>query len=290
VSFNRLDVLTQCLDALTAQAAGLDVEVIVVRDAGHQDTSDVKSRFSHVRWIDPPARATVPEMRQLGMRACQGDIVALLEDDCVVDPAWCLAVIEAHASDDAAIGGAVEPGRYGRALDWAVYFCEYGRFMLPLRPQANIALALAGDHVTYKRAALHETLSDLADGFIDMFVHTSWANARVPMRTEETLVVRNVNSWSLRHVTMVPYHHGRAFAGERFSGRSAWFRAVMTCLAPALPPLKIGRVVADAMSRKRYRWRLLYALPWIVVFMTSWSLGEAIGCASGPGASLSQWR
>jgi glycosyltransferase involved in cell wall biosynthesis len=291
VSFNAPRLLEQCLEAMAVQSRERDVEIVVVMDAGRAGAySRVKERFARVCWMDAPPSSTVPQMRSLGMQRCRGDIVALLEDDCVVGPAWCDAVMAAHRTEDVAIGGAVEPGTYRRAIDWAVYFCEYGRFMLPLRPQPSMALALAGDHVTYKRPVLRQMLPNPGEGFQDFLVHSAWADASMPMRTEETLVVRNVNSWSLRHVTSVPYHHGRAFAGQRFAGRPAWFRAATGCLAAALPLLKIGRVIGDTVARRRFIGRLVQALPWMVVFMTSWSLGEAVGCVRGPGASASRWR
>lgn len=291
VSFNAPALLAQCVSAIAAQSRPSEVEIVVVADATRAEALDALTpRFPSVRIVRAPASSTVPRMRVLAIEQCRGDIVALLEDDCVVEPGWCDAISAAHRGDEVAVGGAVEPGPYRRGLDWAVYFCEYGRFMLPLRPQPEIALALAGNHVSYKRHVVQRALPDLAGGFYDLFVHTTWAAARLPMRAEQNLVLRNLNSWSLRHVTTVPYHHGRAYAGQRFAGQPAWRRAGIGCLALALPVVKVGRVVRDVVARRRYAGRLLQALPWIVVFMTSWSVGEAIGCVGGPGTSASKWR
>lgn len=292
VCLNAEPLLHRCLEALAPQVTSGDVEVIAAADAARGDGRVIAARFPFVRWVAAAAGSTVPQRRLLGIARSRGALVGLIEDDCLVDAHWCRAAIAAHATADVAIGGAVEPGGYRRALDWAVYFCEYGRFMLPLRRAGSLALALAGNNVTYKRSALADLpgVGDPGAGFHDLFVHQAWERAGRPMRVEETLVVQNVNSWSLRHVTSVPFHHGRAFAGQRFQGQPASRRLPMSVLALALPVLKTARIVRDALSRKRFIGRLFMALPWIVVFMTSWSLGEAAGYLRGPGGSASQWR
>ena len=291
VSFNAPALLRQTLASVASETDGADAVLFVVAAAERAAAVGACTRdFPAATLIEAPAAATVPQMRALAFARCRGAVVALLEDDCVVEPGWFEAVLAAHRSPDVAIGGAVEPGPYRRGLDWAVYFCEYGRFMRPLRPQPAIALALAGNHVTYKRATLGPALPTSGEGFYDMFVHTAWAEAHMPMRAEENLVLRNINSWTLRHVTTVPYHHGRVYAAQRFGGMPAWRRRGVGCLALALPVLKTGRVARDTLSRKRMVGRLVQALPWIVIFMTSWSIGEAIGCVRGAGRSAAEWR
>jgi hypothetical protein len=291
VSINGEVLLSQCLSALTAQVKPDVVEVLVVADwhrSGGTPNERLKRRFPDVRWIEAPAGCTVPRMRSLAMNASRGEIVALLEDDCVVETGWCDAVLDAHCTTDIAIGGAVEPGPYRRALDWAVYFCEYGRFMLPLPSDGSGALP--GNNVAYKRSVLSRLPAVCRDGFYDVPAHWAWQQAGLPMRCVATVVVRNVNSWSLEHVTNSPYHHGRAFAAQRFADVPVWRRAAFGVLALFLPVLKVVRIVRDTFHRRRLVWRLVQALPLIALFTTSWSVGESVGCMFGPGNSPSKWR
>ena len=288
VSLNRASLLTRCLDALVPQATS-EIEILVVRgtasDGGTIDT--LRASFPRVRWLEAEAGCTVPRMRTLGIDSSRGDIVGLLEDDCVAEQGWCRAALAAHATSDVAIGGAVEPGPYTRALDWAVYFCEYGRFMLPL---PNPPMALAGNNVTYKRAALNRVSSQWRDGLFDVFVHWAWQQEGQPMSNEERMVVRNVNSWSRSHVTSVPYHHGRAFAGRRFERRSTSRRIAFALLVPLLPVVKVARVAGDTIRRRRLFGPLIRAFPWLVLSTICWSIGEGVGALAGPGGSESRWR
>jgi hypothetical protein len=229
----------------------------------------------------------VPRLRGLGIAQARADLIALIEDDCVVADGWCRAAI-ATAGECAAVGGSVEPGPYCKPLDWAVYFCEYGRFMLPL--PVGLDAPLTGNNVVYSRQAL----SDLPDAarldFREAFIHAAWQRAGTPTRVSESLVVRNVNTWSLRHVTTVPFHHGRAYAAERFGARPAPVRVAVAAVGLGLPFLKLFRLAAGTLSRGRLIGRLLVAFPWAMIFVGSWSAGEILGCLAGPGDSQSRWR
>jgi hypothetical protein len=292
VSFNAEAVLVRCLGALTAQARSGDIEILVVRDferAGGRPSIAEDERCPHVRWVKANAGCTVPRMRWLAIDESRGAIVALLEDDCVVEPGWVEAVIAAHRTPDVAIGGAVEPGPYTRALDWGVYFCEFGRFMLPMRRGARIALA--GNNVSYKRAALSRVPAQPDGGFYEVLAHWAWEEQGLPMRAEPSVVVRNINRWPLGYVTRVPFHHGRTFAAQRFADSPRSRRAVLGLLAlGGLPLVKVARIARDAVVRRRLLGRLVQGLPWIVVFSVSWSIGECVGCLFGPGDSPSRWR
>ena len=65
----------------------------------------------------------------------------MTEDHCVAGDGWLQSVVRAHEAADAAVGGAVENGATDRVVDWAVYFCEYGRYMLPSTCATNSGYA-----------------------------------------------------------------------------------------------------------------------------------------------------
>jgi hypothetical protein len=289
-SSNEGALLEQCLDALAPQAASQHVEILVVRASDRAtaiDRNDVTARMPWVRWIDAPLGATVPELRGLGIAAARADRVALLEDDCVVSADWCRQAATVPSSV-AAVGGAVEPGPYRRGLDWAVYFCEYGRFMLPVSSAPSAPLT--GNNVVYSRTALEALPEDMRAQFREVFVHSEWHRTGVPTQATGSLIVHNINTWSVAHVTSGPFHHGRAYAAQRFGARSGVARACLAALTLGLPFLKSVRIASEVISRGRLVGRLALAFPWILVFVTSWSAGELAGCLWGPGTSATRWR
>jgi len=286
VAFNGRAHLARCLQALAAQGCGSSLEVIVVAKVSRlSQAADLPGTCPFVRWIEAPAGQTIPQMRSLGIRHARGAVVALLEDDCVPAAGWAAAVLRAHQGPDIAVGGAVEPGAYRRSLDWAVYFCEYARFMLPL-PEHD-TWVLPGNNVSYKReavAALNDT-----DGLEEVFVHGSWREQGRPMKADPGIVVSNENSWTLAHVSSVPFHHARAFAGKRLAGASLSRRLIYAVSAGALPVVHTGRIIARVARRPRRLLELARAFAWVALFGLSWSAGECVGYACGPGLSRQRW-
>ncbi len=290
-------LLERCLTSLGTPTVPDAVEVIVAEpgEAPGRNTERLKHRFPGIAWACDPRAQTVPELRSLGIARSRGAIVALLEDDCVVGDAWCATVVTAHQTEFAAIGGAVEPGDYATALDWAMYFSEYGRFMLPL-PKGP-ARDLPGTNVSYKRSVLQSlpdgAVSDprqMGRGFYETFVHTALSRAGRRIATDPSLVVYNMNTWTAPEVLGARFHHGRGYAAMRVAGQPVGRRLPFLLVAAILPALQVVRTVREAVTRRRYLGQLGRALPWIVVLSISWATGEFLGYLLGPGGSLSRWR
>ncbi len=296
VSFNGASLLERCLTAIEQQTVRDDIEVVVVeaRGAHHSVASDLRCRFPRMRWLSDPRAETVPQLRNLGIARSRGKVVALLEDDCIAPETWCRSLLDAHRGPCAAVGGAVEPGHFGTAFDWAMYFFEYARFMPPV--PAGDTRALPGTNVSYKRAALAELaqggieVPGQGDGFYEVFVHRALRQRGHRLRLDPALAVCNVNSWAPREVLISRFHHGRSFAAMRVAGRTLRTRIPLLGLAMLLPVIQTARIMKEVIVRRRYLWRAGRALLWIVLLTTSWSLGEFVGYLAGPGNSLSRWR
>jgi hypothetical protein len=286
VCLNNARVLERCLAALRTQSKSSDVEVLAVgRWIDESDHTKLRERFSQVHWIDAPKEDTVPLMRTRGIAASHGAIIALLEDDCVVADGWCQGIIDAHQANPDAIGGAIEPGDDYKNIDWAVYFCEYARFMAPF---AGAVSALPGNNVSYKRAVVSDLIN--SDGLYDVFFHWQLQQSGKILVADPRLIVYNANHWSLAHVTSSPFHHGRAFAGMRARNFSRWKRIVYAGLAPGLVFVKVARVAREVLSRRKHIKEFLLSLPWTILFMLSWSFGEFLGYVFGAGDSAARWQ
>lgn len=294
VSFNQLSVLRQCLAAFDGQSQLVGVEIIVIRDWSSANGTDgeeinaIKGEFPKFDWIDAPAGCTVPAMRKLALSKCRGKLVGFTEDDCVVSSDWCANVIEAHKSDNIAIGGSVEPGDYARSLDWAVFFCEYARFM---RPFAGIVPALPGNNITYKSESLKKLLeTDASGGLYEVFVNGELQKSGHELKADPSFSVRNINSWKLTNLLDVPFHHGRGFAAMRLERKPLLSRLPFLGIAVVLPAVQVMRMGRQIMSKGRHAGEFLKCLPQVGLFYLSWSVGEFVGYLLGPGGSLKQWR
>jgi hypothetical protein len=284
VCVSRPETRERCLAALLAQAVPAGAEVLVVRRPA---TGPGGPASEGMAWIEAPADDTVPRMRARGIRAARGRVVALLEDDCAVAGGWCAAVLAAHRKDALVVGGPIEPDLYDRGLDWAVFFCEYARFLPPL--DGEVA-TLPGNNVSYRGALVREWLEG-RDGFVEAFAHQDWRARVIPLLAAGGMQVRSVNRWTPATATRSAFHHGRAFAGQRFQGKGALrWRLLYATASPLLPALKTARVAREVLTRGRGAGSLLRGLPWIIVFHTSWAIGELLGYLRGPGRSADRWQ
>ncbi len=289
-------VLERCLQALSDRVPSPAGEIVVVGpEARVADTVDkLRPRYPGIRWVAASDQTTVPQMRSLGIEAARGQSIALIEDDCVISESWWAAAVRKSAEDVGAMGGPIEPGDYRKPLDWAVFFCEYGRFSPPF---SGIVPALPGNNVIYRRADLLALLADggvpvgtEVAGFYEVFAHARLLAQGRKLLAEPELMVKNVNSWAVRHVTKVPFLHGRGFAAMRTAGGHVGKRALLAGLSGLLPWVIVVRLLRGVLQRGRCTARFLIALPWIGLFAVSWSAGELVGYVLGPGNSLEEWR
>src|SRR5437016_4269260 len=137
--------LSACAGSFRSQDSNRQLELIVVARGG---VPPADPPMPDVRIVHLASSATIPQLRAAGLRAARGRILAITQDHCTAEEGWLMAVVDAHRAPDIAVGGAVEIEDGGRTVDWAVDFCEYGRYMLPLAtgPSAD----LPGSNVTYK--------------------------------------------------------------------------------------------------------------------------------------------
>lgn len=278
-AWNGSASLDRCVASLRSQALG--GEILAVTNFEWQPPEGV-------RRIRMPEGTTVPVLRAEGIRQSTGEIVALLEDHCTAAPNWCAELLKAHEQPYSVIGGAVEnaPGR--SALAWAVYFYDYGRFMLPLLPGRTPALS--GMNVSYKRTALLEVEPSFREGLMEPFTHAALAGRGHALYLAPSVVVYHEKEYRAGEALRQGYHLARDFAAKRVRHASFAKRGVFTAGSLALPLLLPGRIVAGTLRKQRLAVELLRSIPYLVLLTTSWSLGELCGYLAGSGSSASQWK
>lgn len=284
VAFNGPLYLRRCIYSLTLQPRFREVEVHIVSNQSARLEIEYVSGADNVHCHPVPASTTVPLMRSLGIENSRGRLVALLEDDCTVGPHWLDSLLAAHEKARPVVGGAVEPGDYSRPIDWAVYYCEYARFLAPL---SGAVAALPGNNVSYRREFLQSL--DTGSGFHEVFIHPELQATGSELYAAEDMVIFSVNRRCHADCIATPYHHGRAYAARRFSARDWRSRTLYFLLSPLLPILKSLRTLREIRTRRRPELPVIAVLPWIVLFHCCWSAGECLGYLAGAGNSAQRW-
>jgi GT2 family glycosyltransferase len=134
--------LRACLDALAAQDAPFEYEVLVVDDSPQpMDVADGAARVVPTRGAGPAAA------RNAGVDAAGGSFVCLIDDDCVAPRSWLrLMVARAAADERAVVAGPTVNGETGSALaeasqqivTWLSEATRAGEGEPPFAPTSNI--------------------------------------------------------------------------------------------------------------------------------------------------------
>ena len=279
------DYLARCLEALARQKNAPHFEIIVPCDERLGDAAALRAKYPQAQFARVPGKRTYAELRAIGVRRARGPIVALTEDHCAPEPAWCAEILNAHAAPHAAIGGAVEKGP-DAALNWAIYLCDFGRYMQPVRE--GPAGYLTDCNVSYKRAALASLAEVWAGEFHEPVVHGTLKARGETLWLSPRIVVRQQRSLSWGSALWDRYAFGRLFASTRPEAAAPMGRALYAALAIALPPFIVARVATDVLRKRRHFRELARALPALILVTSAWAWGEFAGYVTGrPVDSLS---
>jgi GT2 family glycosyltransferase len=288
-SVNGLPYPLACLEALARQEGAIPFEVIVADATGPATVAAVRERFPEVRVLAFDGPRSVPALRSAGIAAARGRLVAVTEDHCVPRPDWIQRLVEAHRRTGwAAVGGGVENGATRRAVDWAVFFCEYSGLMSPVA--AGETDRLPGMNVVYDLDALAGCRDVFLAELWEPFVHERIRRVGHRMGLDPSIVVEHRKHFTVRGFLAERFHYSRSYAAMRVEGRPAPVRAAWAFGGLALPLLLVGRIVAAVLRRRRHVAALARALPLVVLFSLAWAAGETVGYAAGPGRSLVKVR
>ncbi len=104
LNYNGKDLLGECLDSLRAQTFR-DFEVILVDNGSSDGSVDlVRSTYPDVTVIENGTNLGFGEGNNVGIRVATGEIVALLNNDTVVDMNWLAAFADALKHADRSVG------------------------------------------------------------------------------------------------------------------------------------------------------------------------------------------
>ncbi len=92
--WNGVAVITQCLDALEAQRTAALGEIICVDNASRDDSASlIAERYARVRLLRQPVNLGFAGGVNAGIDAAKGELLLLLNQDCIVQRGWLDALV-----------------------------------------------------------------------------------------------------------------------------------------------------------------------------------------------------
>jgi glycosyltransferase involved in cell wall biosynthesis len=160
---NECQLLAQCLNAVSAQVFNQTYEVIVVDNGSSDSTSTIARDFNCRVLFEPKPNQVLA--KYVGVSVAKGNIVAVLDADCIPPPSWLQHIYEALTAPEATNIAAVTCCYQFQGLPWwgrayvsAVEFLLVGSYRLVV----NTMPFVIGGNVAFKR---REQCADLYPGF-----------------------------------------------------------------------------------------------------------------------------
>ena len=285
---NEIDDLVDCLAALDAQRADVDLEVLVIDRLGEHVRHTARNAAPWARIIAVPADETIPMMRARGFREATGDAIAVIEDHVMVPPGWARAMLDALTEGVNVVGGSVENAATETLIDWAAFLCEYSHCLPPI--PSGPADWLTGNNVVYRRSLIEEYQSVADEGGWENRLHDQLKADGHTLMCHPEIVVGHKKHYSFGEYFSQRYLFARAYAGARVMDEPTSKKVAYGLAAFALPPVLFYRTVTRILSKRKHTEWLWRSIPLLLAFVTSWGAGEVVGYLRGPGDALSKVR
>ena len=281
----NVSLLTECLDALSRQVNPPPMEVIVPYHQRVVGIDSLRGRFPQVDFVlvndlktwsrAGGSREHHDELKSVALKKARGQIIGFLEDNEVPDLNWCAATVDAHKKEYAGVGGAIE-NKVDRLLNWAVYFCDFGRYQNPVIDGES---AFASDaNVSYKRSALEAVRPSWEEGLNEVTV-----NAALTSRGEKLALSPDMVVYQQRHGLRLGsalrerYVWGRSFGAVRCQVMSFPARLALAAVSPLLPGLVALKLGMTAWRKRRNFSKFVQAFPLVLLLLMGWGFGELLG-------------
>lgn len=286
-------LVQRCLNALRSQCENARTEIIVPYDSWSKDVGELADQFPPVNFhfisnlgvaassrISSHKHRLYDRRRAVGISLARGCIVAMIEDYAVPKEDWCDQILQAHREPHAVIGGAINNG-IDHPLNWALYYCDFGRYGTPLAPGE---VEYASDvNLSYKHEALHSVRELWHNAYHETLVNWSLkARGETVFLDPRIVVFEERPPIGIGEALRERVAWGRVFAESRVAVCSRTQRISYAVGTTVLPLLLFYRGLRHMLRQRRSLAQLLTTLPLSAFLLTGWSIGELAGYISGP--------
>lgn len=256
-----------------------EVEFIICAPAAEMVKPDEYGSCNNLSLVHGAEDSLIPVLWKDGILRATAERVALTTAHCIPSHHWLDRLLETDMTRSPAIGGAIVNDSNSNARSWAIYLLRYLSFSPPLA--AGEAIEIAADNALYRRADIlqHEDL--LKDGFWEPSFHRRFRQANLQLLLNPELQVIHKNRYSTRQFFHQRLEHGKAFGMERCESLSNGKRRLLILLSPLLPLVFLSKICLRVIRKRQYLGKLLVSMPWLMIFLAAWGIGEARGYLAG---------
>lgn len=252
-----------------------NVEFLFCHTAADPGTPRLVAAAENVTVLCGKPGSLIPHLWGDGIRAAHGPRVAVTTAHCLPALDWVERLLVTDLTDSAGVGGVIENDPASGAKGWAIFLMRYVSYA---PPRTGGAVAdIAADNAVYRRDALMHHADLLEDGFWEPSFHRRFATDGLSLRLDPTLRVVHRNRYTAGQFLLQRLRHGRQFGLSRAHGVAPRRRLMLLAAVPTLGAIFLFKLLTRAARWPGRRPHLLLALPWLLLFVVGWTLGEGSG-------------
>lgn len=252
-----------------------NVEFLFCHTAVDPDTPRLVSESENVSVLCGEPGSLIPHLWRDGIRAARGPLVAVTTAHCLPAPDWVERLLATNLTDAAGVGGVIENDPASDAKGRAIFLLRYVPYAPP--QTERVVADVAADNAVYRRDALMHHAILLEDGFWEPSFHRRFTTDGLLLRFDPKLRVIHRNRYRAGQFFLQRLRHGRQFGSSRGLDLAPHRRLMLLAAVPVLGAVFLLKILARTARWPGHGLHLLPALPWLVVFVTGWTVGEASG-------------
>ena len=282
--------ILEILKALGNQIGQHRYEVIIADRRQDDISTRIDTAYPEVERIPCPEQTSLPHLRTLALDQACGRYIIVTEDHCVPAENWLASISQAFIEapvGTVAVGGCVENGAAGTALDWATFFCEYSLFLEPVTE--GVTKVLPGMNIAYHHSIFRDLDREhLTSGFWETTVHPVLLEKGFKLYSSNEIRVYHCKKFSFGLFTRQRFLYSRYYANLRFSRNRIVSRILAGLATPLLPPVLLYRSYKHIQTKHRLSNEFRSTIPILLVFYVVWACGEMVGYLIGGGNALTR--
>ncbi len=225
--------------------------------------------------ITADERALIPELWRDGILRARGTRVALTTGQCIPCQGWVASLLAADLTANVGVGGLIDLDPRCSPVHKSIYLLRYLAFSPP--QEARTVADIAADNAIYRRGEIMAYPRLLEKGFWEPSFHRRFAASGLSLRVNPAIRVVYYGRELSSDFARQRLEHGREYGESRSRDRPFPQRIAFLLMSPLIPVIILARVTRRAFRSTTYLLALPVALPWLLWFVGSWSVGEFSG-------------
>jgi glycosyltransferase involved in cell wall biosynthesis len=274
-SYNQPGTIERCLQSLSTQRTTVPFEVVVVDSS----PPDVQVEIEAVCRIDDrvrlhkEAKQTFPgTARNIGIREARGEIVALIDADCVAHGDW-VEQIHQNVAEGEVLSGVIENGTPGSVAGTCGYWVEFSDFLPFESPPKQAGAAATCNFACMKKLFDQVGYFSGYRAFEDFFFceRLRQGGGRVVLVNEVRVTHLNKTSTRdiVRNLDLLGYFSAVVRKENGLPPRIAFQYPILSLGLFAYRFISVGRKVIQSGEA----WRFLKYSPLVAYFLWRWNIG-----------------